>query len=618
MTAGLFAQESSNCFLDDFQPRRAVTPAFEPGDPVTEEATVTAFLDAGDTLGSISRYLFGNAWASWVGNNITDPVLLSHLNTLSPTLVRYPGGSWADIFFWDGKTFNVPRTLVNGTNGQEETFTPYLGRDSWTTTVDRYYMMRRQIDAQGLITINYGYARYGTGLDPVEEAADYAADWVIYDAGRTRFWEIGNENYGPWEAGWRIDTQQNKDGQPQVITGALYGQHFRIFAERMREAATSIGATIYVGGQILPYDGKNSWNIAERDWNEGFFGEAGETPDFYVIHNYFGNSANVRSQLDAGSKTTQEMMDFIRSDIANQGAADRPVALTEWNMDQSGGQAGWSTITGMQAVIALCEMMNAGYGMSCRWLIANWEEDGMFYHGDDPNVPEWNPHPDFYYLSLLQRFTGDHAINAGSDNTDVQIYASTFQSGHIGLVCVNKGRHDQVVQLDAGDAELGSNYYLYTLQGENNWVETPLTVQINGRGADDPAWGPLDDFENIPAWSFPVEEEVTFDSPARSVQFLLFEGHPVPGSSSGGKLFNYPNPFKSLTTIGFTLLSDMHVTVKIFDILGRRVRTLMTQKFMSAGPHEINFDAGGLPGGIYVCRIEGAGLSDSVKLLLIK
>ena len=54
-------------------------------------------------------------------------------------------------------------------------------------------------------------------------AAHLAADWVRYDNGRTKYWEIGNEDNGTWEAGYRIDLHNNHDGQPQIITGDLYG-----------------------------------------------------------------------------------------------------------------------------------------------------------------------------------------------------------------------------------------------------------------------------------------------------------------------------------------------------------------------------------------------------------
>ena len=121
---------------------------------------------------------------------------------------------------------------------------------SWTFSLDNYYQLLAQTNSTGIITINYGYARYGTSADPVAAAAHLAADWVRYDNGRTKFWEIGNETFGSWEAGYRIDQSQNKDGQPQLITGALYGQHLKVFADSMRVAAQKVGTTIYIGATL--------------------------------------------------------------------------------------------------------------------------------------------------------------------------------------------------------------------------------------------------------------------------------------------------------------------------------------------------------------------------------
>ena len=111
--------------------------------------------------------------------------------------------------------------------------------------------MLQQTNNKGIITVNYGYARYGTGNDPVAAAAHLAADWVRYDNGRTKLWEIGNENFGNWEWGYRIDAAVNKDGQPEFLTGALYAQHFKVFADSMQKAAAEMGSTIYIGAVYL-------------------------------------------------------------------------------------------------------------------------------------------------------------------------------------------------------------------------------------------------------------------------------------------------------------------------------------------------------------------------------
>ena len=113
--------------------------------------------------------------------------------------------------------------------------------------IDSFYSILNQTGVTGLLTMNYGYARYGTSANPVAQAAHLAADRVRYDKGRTKFWEIGNEVNGSWEAGYRIDTSLNKDGQPEYINGTLYGQHCRVFVDSMRAAALETGAEIFIG-----------------------------------------------------------------------------------------------------------------------------------------------------------------------------------------------------------------------------------------------------------------------------------------------------------------------------------------------------------------------------------
>ncbi|GAB4327776.1 MAG: hypothetical protein Kow0037_01610 [Calditrichia bacterium] len=80
---------------------------------------------------------------------------------------------------------------------------------------------------------------------------------------------------------------------------------------------------------------------------------------------------------------------------------------------------------------------------------------------------------------------------------------------------------------------------------------------------------------------------------------------------------NYPNPFNPTTTIRFTLPISANVSLKVFNVLGEEVATLLNGK-QTAGVHEVQFDASNLTSGVYFYRLEGEGFSQTKKMFLLK
>jgi len=80
---------------------------------------------------------------------------------------------------------------------------------------------------------------------------------------------------------------------------------------------------------------------------------------------------------------------------------------------------------------------------------------------------------------------------------------------------------------------------------------------------------------------------------------------------------NYPNPFNPTTTIVFAVPKPAHVIVKLFDMLGRKVATLV-DAHKEAGEYKILFDAGHLPSGIYYYQMKAEAFSQIKKLMLLK
>lgn len=87
--------------------------------------------------------------------------------------------------------------------------------------------------------------------------------------------------------------------------------------------------------------------------------------------------------------------------------------------------------------------------------------------------------------------------------------------------------------------------------------------------------------------------------------------------SEEGRLVSYPNPFTETTTIRYALEQDGPVTVEVFDILGKKVRTLVSES-KTAGNHSVDFKAENLPGGTYIYRVAAGSKVYSNKMLLAK
>jgi len=80
---------------------------------------------------------------------------------------------------------------------------------------------------------------------------------------------------------------------------------------------------------------------------------------------------------------------------------------------------------------------------------------------------------------------------------------------------------------------------------------------------------------------------------------------------------NYPNPFNPTTTISFSLPSKSFAKLKVFDVLGREVAALLSEE-LAAGTYSKQWDASGLPSGVYFYRIQAGSFIETRKLILLK
>ncbi len=80
---------------------------------------------------------------------------------------------------------------------------------------------------------------------------------------------------------------------------------------------------------------------------------------------------------------------------------------------------------------------------------------------------------------------------------------------------------------------------------------------------------------------------------------------------------NYPNPFNPSTSIKFAISIKQFVSLKVYDVLGNEVTTLLNDQ-KPAGIYEIEFDANNLSSGIYYYRIVAGSFTDTKKMILLK
>lgn len=523
-------------FLSDWQAKTFTAPEFtDAGVPVSANG-VTVTVDASSIITKISRSITGHNANTWMTPMITEPLFMNHITNLQPHVIRWPAGSASDIYFWNSPAgsppADAPEKIMNK-DGELQNAGYWYGKidNNWSASTDQYYQMRQQSkNNEGVITINYGYARYGTSDDPVAAAAHLAAEWVRYDNGRTKYWEIGNENFGDWEAGYRIDLSKNKDGQPEYLTGKLYAQHFKVFADSMRKAAAATGKTIYIGA--VTYEAATeSWQTnTVKTWNQTMIPELNGANDYYIVHNYFTpyeTNSNATDILNAALTVPEKMMNYVITQIQTYGGVVKPIALTEWNMFATGSKQQVSNISGVFASIILGETIKNKYGLAARWdLLNGWsngDDHGLFSDGAEPNIPKWTPRPSYYYMYFFQKLLGDRLVPVDVLGTNgIKAYASTYSSGEINVTLANISAAPIAVEIKAKNFKAGNRFYWYSLEGGNDNGEFSRKVSINGSGTSLEAGGP-ENYISIKARSAATTNGIKITVPARGVIVLAVD-----------------------------------------------------------------------------------------------
>ncbi|GAA3762309.1 cellulose binding domain-containing protein [Salinactinospora qingdaonensis] len=458
-------------------------------DPV-EEAPVEVQVNANLGLGTIDEAAFGVNHAIWDAH-MNDPEVTSLLDDAGIKVMRYPGGSYSDIYHWEDHT--APGGYV----------APGTDFDSFMGSVEA-------AGAQPMITANYG-----TGSP--EEAAEwvrYANVTNDYDA---KYWEIGNEIYGNGHYGNGWEEDDHADKSPNE-----YANNVLDYAEAMKavDPTIEIGAVLTTPGDwpdgiVGPGD--------SADWNNTVLSIVADTIDFVIVHSYPGGDS-ADEALDRVSRLPGQLRQ-VRRQIdhhAGERSAEIGIALTEVNSKVEMN----SRPNGLFAAEMYMTALENGVFNVDWWNVHNgptevnevdgeigFNDFGLFSSGgcvDDVCQPEVNtPFHPYYGIKSLTNLgaPGDTMVASSSTSEEVTAHAVHQADGDMNVMLINKDP-DTSYPVDL-------NYAGFTPDGEE-----PI-VHRYGRGDDDvtqiaaPEAGPqiLEPYSITTVTVSPHSDEATVSAP---------------------------------------------------------------------------------------------------------
>jgi hypothetical protein len=80
---------------------------------------------------------------------------------------------------------------------------------------------------------------------------------------------------------------------------------------------------------------------------------------------------------------------------------------------------------------------------------------------------------------------------------------------------------------------------------------------------------------------------------------------------------NYPNPFNPTTVVSYRLPVASDVKLVVYDLLGREVAVLVNER-KGPGSYEVTFDAAGISGGVYLCRLTAGSFIQTRKMIVVR
>jgi hypothetical protein len=422
-------------------------------------ADLTVTVNAASYIRAIPDTMYGTNLMAWDGYQSGSNTNFNNLMLASGRkYMRWPGGSWGDAYLWSD---------MEGPGGA------YTWRVSYDETL---YLFSKLSSINPIMQpiVNFPGYWYDT-LNGHEAAVAAAVAWVQDQSSRipcARYWEIGNETGGSWEAGWF-----------EGISGTYYGDYFADFNIAMK----AVNPQIKIGADANPYNVLEPWFYVGY-WTHDTLVAAyakGVVPDFLIVHSYPGSGSGpsynptlLGAKVDEIGKSTSNfttsMNNIITASIGAQYVGKIKYYMTEWD---AGGISydsqnptnpyyeRWKAyVNAMFQSQYILEMAKYGWIGSNPW---NQEECDNTTYAASSAYPVW------YISPLLSNKFGRDMVTASSTNSTVRAYASRDDANNLTIFMVNNyPSTDRTVHINISGFSAGTS-------GER-WLIEPAGAMIPG------------------------------------------------------------------------------------------------------------------------------------------
>jgi hypothetical protein len=359
------------------------------------------------------------------------------LRAAGTRVLRFTGGSLSNEYHWNTNT-----TLDN-------TWT-------WATSFDEFAGIATALNACVFVTVNYG-----TGTP--EEAAEWVTHSNVSNRYGFKFWEIGNENYGPWET----------DAQAVPHDPYTYALRAREYIAQMKAADPTVrigvvvitGEDSFVNNLSHPATNPRTGRV-HYGWTPVLLSTLralGVTPDFAIYHRYeqAPGSESDAVLLQSARTWPDDARDLRRqlTDYLGPAGASVELVVTENNSVYTNpGKQTTSLVNGLFLADSVGNLLQTEFNALLWWDVRNSQETGnnhgRWLYGWRPygdygvistasaggSATSYEPYPTYYVAKLLSRFAhgGDLVVRTTSDHPLLAVFAVRGSDGSLRLLFINK------------------------------------------------------------------------------------------------------------------------------------------------------------------------------------